>query len=171
MSSPATIRFARESDLPVILGFIRSLAVYERLLDEVEADEDRLRQHLFGERPAAEVLLAEVDGTPAGFALFFQNFSTFLARPGLYLEDLFVEPPYRQQGIGKALLRELARIAVERDYGRLEWSVLDWNSPAIGFYEKMGARILRDWIPCRVTGDPLRRLGQMAAVETKKPLP
>lgn len=159
-AAAATIRFAHEGDLPVILTFIRSLAKYERLLDEVEADEERLRQHLFGPHPAAEVLLAEIEGQAAGFAIFFQNFSTFLARPGLYLEDLFVDPSFRRRGIGKALLIELARIAVERDYGRLEWSVLDWNSPAITFYEEMGARILRDWIPCRVSGDSLQRLSR-----------
>jgi GNAT superfamily N-acetyltransferase len=158
MPSPANIRFAQETDLPIILGFIRSLAKYERLLDEVEANADLLRQHLFGERPAAEVLIAEVEGEPAGFAIFFQNFSTFLARPGLYLEDLFVDPAFRRRGIGKELLTELARIAVERNYGRLEWSVLDWNTPAIAFYEEVGARIMRDWIPCRVSGDSLRTL-------------
>jgi len=149
---------ARPDDVPVILELIRGLGEYERLSDEIVATEDGLRKWLFGERPAAEVVLAYVDTTVAGFALFFHNFSTFLARRELYLEDLFVTPEFRRLGIGRRLLTELARIALERGCGRFEWSVLDWNTPAIEFYKRLGARPLDDWTIFRVTGDALIRL-------------
>jgi GNAT superfamily N-acetyltransferase len=158
-SSPAiSLRAATVHDVPVILRCIRGLAEYERLAHECVATDEQLRETLFGERPAAEVLLAEVDGSPAGFALYFHNYSTFLAQPGMYLEDLFVEPRYRGLGVGKALLSRLAALAVERRCGRLEWSVLDWNTDAIGFYEKLGARGMADWTVHRLTGDALLAL-------------
>jgi GNAT superfamily N-acetyltransferase len=156
--APVHIRPAVEADAPLIVRFVRGLAEYERLLHECEATEDRVRDTLFGPRPDAEVLIAEVGGAPAGFALFFHNYSTFLARRGLYLEDLFVLPEHRGAGVGRALLAHLARVAVERDCGRLEWSVLDWNAPAIRFYESLGAAAMDDWTVYRVTGDALRRL-------------
>src|SRR5260221_7999731 len=130
-----SIRIARVEDVPTILGFIRDLAEYEKLLDQVVADEEALVTGLFGARPAAEVLIADVDDAPVGFALFFQSYSTFLARRGLYLEDLFVRPAARGKGVGGALMAACARIAVDRGYGRFEWSVLDWNEPALGFYK------------------------------------
>ncbi len=154
-----TIRPAVAADVPLILALIRELAAFERLAHEVVADEDLLTQHLFGPRPAAEVLLAFSGETPAGFALFFQNFSTFLARSGIYLEDLFVRPEFRGAGLGRTLLQRLARLAVERGCGRFEWAVLDWNENAIGFYKKLGAQLLDDWRICRVTGPALERLG------------
>ena len=153
-----TIRSATAADVGVILEFIVGLAVYERLENEVVASEAGLREALFGARPDAEVLIAEWDGAPAGFALFFHNFSTFLGRRGLYLEDLFVQPAYRGRGVGRALLARLAATAVERGCGRFEWSVLDWNESAIGFYESLGARPQSDWTVYRVTGDALHRL-------------
>ena len=146
--------------MPLILTLIRELAEFERLAHEAVGTETLLTEHLFGPRPAAEVLLAFTEeGTPAGFALFFQNFSTFLARPGVYLEDLFVRPEFRGLGIGRALLQRLARLALERGCGRFEWAVLDWNENAIGFYKKLGATVLEDWRICRVTGPALARLG------------
>lgn len=154
------IRFATVADTPTILAFIQDLAAYEKLAHEVVATEDALRSTLFGPRPAAEVLIAELAGAPVGFALFFQNYSTFLARPGLYLEDLFVRPEARGEGIGGALLAALARIAVERDYGRFEWAVLDWNEPALGFYRSLGARVVDEWVIHRVTGAPLAALAE-----------
>lgn len=155
------IRPATATDVPLILTLIRELAEFERLLHEVTGDEASLREHLFGPRPAAEVLLAFVrrGGEAAGMALFFQNFSTFLTRPGIYLEDLYVRPPHRAQGLGKTLLRRVAQLAVARGCGRFEWAVLDWNENAIGFYRKLGARVLEDWRICRVTGDALNALG------------
>jgi GNAT superfamily N-acetyltransferase len=153
-----TIRPAIAGDVPVILELIRALAEYEKLAHEVVATEADLRRTLFGERPTAEVLIAEDAGAAVGFALFFTSYSTFLARPGLYLEDLFVRPAARGQGIGKALMTALARIAVDRGYGRFEWSVLDWNVDAIGFYRSLGAVGLDQWTVQRVTGDALRRL-------------
>jgi GNAT superfamily N-acetyltransferase len=153
-----TIRPASEADLGTIEELIRALAEYERLSDEVVMDAELLRKGLFGERPYAEVLIAEVDGEPAGFALFFHNFSTFLGRPGIYLEDLFVKPEHRGKGYGRALLRRLAEITVERDCGRLEWAVLDWNEPAIGFYKKLGARPNDDWTVFRLAGESLAQL-------------
>jgi GNAT superfamily N-acetyltransferase len=153
-----TIRFATAADCGAILGFIRELADYERLLHEVVADEQQIRTTLFGVRPAAEVLLAELAGVPVGFALFFQTYSTFLGKPGLYLEDLFVQPTARKQGIGLALMSALARIATQRNYGRFEWSVLAWNQPSLEFYASLGAVQMRDWMVHRVTGSPLDTL-------------
>ena len=158
---PFVIRPATVADVPLILALICELAEFERLLHEVVADEALLREGLFGARPAAEVLLGfEADGAPMGFALFFQNFSTFLARPGIYLEDLYVRPDKRGRGLGRALLTQLARLAVARGCGRLDWSVLDWNENAIGFYKSMGARVMEDWRTCRVTGEALAKLGR-----------
>jgi GNAT superfamily N-acetyltransferase len=153
-----TLRSATVSDVPLIRELIEGLAEYERLRHECHATDDLLRASLFGERSYAEVVIAEWDGEAAGFALFFHNYSTFLARPGIYLEDLFVRPAHRGRGIGKALLSHLAALAVQRHCGRLEWSVLDWNSDAIGFYKKLGARPQDDWTVYRVTGDALTRL-------------
>jgi|SRR5215469_9123942 GNAT superfamily N-acetyltransferase len=149
---------ATESDLRVILDFIQELAQYEKLANEVTATEARLRETLFGAKPAAEVLLAHWQDECAGFAVFFTNYSTFLAQPGLYLEDLYVRPHLRGKGIGLALLRELAGIATERRCGRLEWAVLDWNQPAIGFYKKLGAVPLDQWTTYRLRGDALSML-------------
>ncbi|MDQ6918384.1 MAG: GNAT family N-acetyltransferase [Candidatus Dormibacteraeota bacterium] len=153
-----TIRPATEADLATIDELIRALAVYERMADEVVMDAELLRKNLFGERPYAEVLIAEVDDEPAGFALYFHNFSTFVGRPGIYLEDLFVKPEHRGKGYGKDLLKRLAEIAVERNCGRLEWAVLDWNEPAIGFYKRLGARPNDDWTIFRLAGEALRDL-------------
>ena len=152
------IRSAVPADTPLILEFIRGLADYEKLLHEMVATEDLLQHHLFGPKPMAEVILAEWEGKPAGFALFFHNFSTFLGRPGIYLEDLFVLPAMRGKGIGKALLVHLAVLARERGCGRLEWSVLDWNKPSIAFYKKLGAVAMEEWSIFRVTGEALVRL-------------
>jgi GNAT superfamily N-acetyltransferase len=156
---PLEIRPATPSDIPLILEFIRGLAEYERLLHEFEATAQRLQAQLFPPdgRPAAECLLAFEGETAAGFALFFTNFSTFLAQPGLYLEDLFVKPERRGRGIGKALLLHVAGLANQRGCGRMEWTVLDWNEPAIRFYESLGAATLPDWRVCRLTGEALRR--------------
>jgi len=156
--SAVRLRSAVPSDVPTILGFIRELAAYEKLEHQVVATEALLHEHLFGNRPAAEVVIAEVDGRPVGFALFFQNFSTFLGRPGLFLEDLYVQPEARGHGIGKALLVHLAKIAVARGAGRFDWNVLDWNEPAIGFYTRLGAEVLPDWRTCRLSGESLARL-------------
>lgn len=153
-----TIRPATEADLAAIEELIRALAEYERLSQEVVMDAELLRRSLFGERPYAEVLIAEENGASAGFALFFHNFSTFVGRPGIYLEDLFVRPEHRGKGYGKALLKRLAEIAVERDCGRLEWAVLDWNEPALGFYRSLGARPNEEWTVYRLAGDSLRGL-------------
>ena len=152
------IRFAQRSDVPVVLRLIKALSVYEKLEDKVVATEEKVARALFGPRPYAEALIAELDGEPVGFALFFHNFSTFLAQPGIYLEDLFVETEHRGAGIGRALLGRLAEIAIERDCGRLEWAVLDWNKDAIGFYERLGAAAQDEWTVYRLTGEPLRRL-------------
>ena len=149
---------ATERDVPVILKFIRDLAEYEKLSHLVVANEANIREHVFGPHAVAEVLLAYWDSQPVGFALFFRNFSTFLGRPGIYLEDLFVEPSQRGKGIGKALLIRLAEIAIERGYGRLDWAVLDWNTPSIEFYRSLGAVPQEDWTGYRLTGDPLVRL-------------
>ena len=159
-SSPdAAIRSATPADVPAILELIRELAEYERLLDQVVADEPDLHRALFGERPYVEALVVIVEKETVGFALFFHNFSTFLGKPGMYLEDLYVRPALRGRGLGKALLTRVAQIAVERDCGRMEWSVLDWNEPSIRFYESLGAKPLTDWTVYRVTGDALSSLG------------
>lgn len=155
---PPLIRPATPADLPLILEFIRGLATYEKLLHEVEATEEKLGATLFGPHPAAECVLAFArPDAPAGFAIFFTSYSTFLARPGLYLEDLFVHPEFRGQGLGKALLLHLARLANQRGCGRMEWSVLDWNQPAIDFYESLGAVRKTDWTICRLGGAALAR--------------
>ena len=154
------IEWATVEDVPLILEFIRGLAEYEKLAHEVVATEAGLRETLFGDRPGAEVLIARVDDKPAGFALFFHNYSTFLGQRGLYLEDLFVRPEMRGHGIGKALLVRLAQIARERRCGRLEWWVLDWNEPAIRFYKSLGAVPMSDWTVFRVTGEALVRLAE-----------
>jgi GNAT superfamily N-acetyltransferase len=151
---------AAESDVAVILKFIRDLAEYEKLSHLVTATEANIREHVFGPHSVVEVLLAYWDGRPVGFALYFRSFSTFLGQVGIYLEDLFVEPEYRGKGIGKALLIRLAKIAVERGYGRLEWSVLDWNTPSIEFYRSLGAFPLDEWIRYRLTDEALLRLAE-----------
>ena len=158
-----SIRFATPADMPLIGDFIRALADYEKLAHEVRFDPAVLREKLFGPRPYAEVLIGEVEGAPRGFALFFHNFSTFEGRPGIYLEDLFVMPEARGQGLGRALLAELARIALQRDCARLEWWVLDWNEPAIGFYGSLGARPMDDWTVMRVDGPVLTALAEGGA--------
>lgn len=154
------IRRAAPGDVPVILELIRALAEYERLATDAVATHELLHRHLFGAERRAEVLIAEEEGEALGFALFFHNFSTFLGRPGLYLEDLFVKPEFRGRGVGRDLLSELARIAVERECGRMEWSVLDWNESAIGFYRAMGAVPMDDWTVFRLTGAALERLAE-----------
>jgi GNAT superfamily N-acetyltransferase len=151
---------ATERDTPIILDLIKQLAEYERLSDRVTATEEQLRKTLFGARPAAEVLLAAVDGETVGFAVFFGNYSTFLAKSGIYLEDLFVKPHARGGGVGTALLARLAQLAVERDCGRVEWAVLDWNTPSIRFYESLGAVALSDWTTFRLTGEALAKLAR-----------
>jgi GNAT superfamily N-acetyltransferase len=158
------IERATEKDVPLILDMIRGLAEYERLASEAVATEVDLRHALFGPTPAAEVLIAYADDCAAGFALFFHNFSTFVGRRGLYLEDLFVKPEFRGRGIGKRLLVELAHLAVERGCGRFEWSVLDWNEPAIAFYKSLQARPLEEWTMFRLTGDALTQLAAQARV-------
>ena len=150
----------RRDDLPVLLSFVRELAEYEKLEHLAVATEHDFAKALFGDRPTVEAVIATMDGEPAGCAIFFANFSTFLGKPGLYLEDLFVRPSARGAGVGRELLRYLARLAVDRGWGRFEWAVLDWNQPAIGFYKKLGATPLDDWTIFRVTGDALRKLGQ-----------
>lgn len=155
MNTPHKLRAATPEDLPAVVGLIRELAEFEHLAHLVVVTPGSLHPHLFGPRPAAEAVVAEVQAQVVGFALFFTNFSTFLGRPGLYLEDLYVQPAHRGAGLGKALLQHLGALAVQRGCGRFEWSVLDWNENAIGFYEKMGAAVLPDWRICRVTGDAL----------------
>ena len=160
-----TIRPATQADVGQILALIRALAVYEREPDAVKATEADLREHGFGETPYYSCLIAELDGEPAGFALFFYDYSTWLGKPGLYLEDLFVLPENRGAGVGKALLQRLAQIALEKGCGRMKWEVLDWNTPAIEFYNAMGAEIQKEWLNVRLSGDGLRRLaetGQLA---------
>jgi len=152
------IRPATPTDVPVLFELIQALAEYEKLSHLVTGTVDALHDHLFGAKPYVEAILAEYEGQTVGFALFFSNYSTFLTKPGIYIEDLFVRPEFRRQGIGKALLTYMAQLAVERDCGRLEWSVLDWNEPAIAFYQRLGATVLPDWRICRVTGDALPKL-------------
>jgi GNAT superfamily N-acetyltransferase len=155
-----TLRFAQEADTPLILSFIKKLAEYEKLSHEVVADEAMLRQSLFGARQVAEVIIGDYNDEPVAFALFFHNFSTFLGRPGIYLEDLYVDPAMRGQGIGQMMLTYLAKLAVERGCGRLEWWVLDWNEPAINFYKKLGAQPMAEWSVYRLTGATLAQLAQ-----------
>jgi GNAT superfamily N-acetyltransferase len=161
MDAGITLTPALESDVPLILYFIRQLAEYERLASKVVATEAILRESLFGKQPKAEVVIARFEDEPAGFAVFFHNFSTFSGRAGLYLEDLFVEPKFRRHGIGKALLAHLAKLTKERNCARLEWAVLDWNAPAIKFYKKLGAEAMDDWTVYRVSGDELDRLAKL----------
>jgi len=162
MSNPsdtqATLRSAQIEDVPQILAFILELAEYERLAHTVTATEDLLRQSLFGPKPAAEAIIAAVDGVDVGWALFFTNFSTFNGLPGLYIEDLYVKPELRGQGIGKALLKQVATLAVERGCGRVEWAVLDWNEPSIQFYKSLEAKPMEEWTTYRLTGDSLMKL-------------
>jgi GNAT superfamily N-acetyltransferase len=162
MTTPCvTVRPASEADVPHIIRFVRALAEYEKLSHTMIATEHDLHRHLFGPRPAAEAMIGLSDNQPVGYALFFTTFSTFLAKPGLWLEDLFVLPDHRGYGVGRALLKAVARLATERDCGRLEWSVLDWNQPAIDFYHRAGATILNDWRICRVSGDGLAKLSEI----------
>lgn len=164
MSVPASaliLRQATPADVPVLFQLILALAEYERLTPAVTGSSEALRHHLFGARPWAEAILADWEGQSVGFALFFPTYSTFLTQPGIYLEDLFVLPQYRRRGVGKALLTHLGQLAVQRGCGRLEWSVLDWNTPAIAFYQRMGATLLPDWRICRVTGKALGQLAEL----------
>lgn len=154
---------ATKSDLPLILGFIKELAEYERMAEEVVATEEMLAESLFGERRSAEVVIAYYDNQPVGYALFFHSFSTFLGRPGMYLEDLYVRPVMRGKGIGKALLAYVAHLATERKCGRFEWAVLNWNEPAIGFYESLGARPMDSWTVYRLVGEPLNQLAAQSS--------
>ena len=154
-----TIKPATKKDVPVILDFITKLADYERLSHEVVATEELLQRTLFGQRRTAEVVIGCYNNEPVGFVLYFHNFSTFVGRPGIYIEDLYVEEPFRRRGFGGALLAHIAKLAVQRDCGRLEWSVLDWNEPAVNFYKKLGALPMNEWTVFRVTGD---KLGQLA---------
>jgi GNAT superfamily N-acetyltransferase len=154
------LRAAEPRDLEAIVGLIRELAEFENLTHLLRVTPQTLRPHLFGDEPVAECMVGEVDGNVVAFALFFTNFSTFLAKPGLYLEDLYVKPEHRGRGLGRALLEQLGALAVQRDYGRFEWSVLDWNEHAIRFYRAMGATVMPDWRICRVTGDALQRFAR-----------
>jgi GNAT superfamily N-acetyltransferase len=154
------IRFARRQDAALLAGFICGLAEYERLLDECFVTPEKIERTMFGDKRGAEALIAFVDGMPAGFALFFHTYSTFLAQPGLYLEDLFVKPELRRRGIGAALFKRLAEIACERNCGRFEWSALNWNTPALEFYKKMGARAMIEWTVFRLTGSALAQFAQ-----------
>ena len=157
MTPDVRIALATEADIPVVLEMIRALAEYEQLAGQVTANEDLLRRTLFGPRAGAGALLVYADGEPAGLAVFFHNFSTFLGRPGMYLEDLFVQPRWRGYGIGRQLFGRVAQLAVEQGCGRMEWAVLDWNAPAIGFYRKLGAEALNGWTLYRLTGRELER--------------
>jgi GNAT superfamily N-acetyltransferase len=162
MPETCRIRPAAPADVPLILSLIRELAVYEKLADQVSATEADLKTALFGARPHAECVIAELGGKPVGFALFFHNFSTFLAKPGIYLEDLYVKQELRGKGVGRALLAHLASLAVRRGCGRFEWAVLDWNEPAIGFYKSLGAKMMDDWKINRLTGKALEKLAAEA---------
>lgn len=165
-SSQVHIRPATSDDAATIFDLIHALADYEKLSQEVVGSVEDLKRHLFGERPYAEALIAEVEEQAAGFALFFHNYSTFLMQPGIYLEDLFVLPAYRRQGIGRSLLVYLGKLALERGCGRFEWNVLDWNSPAIAFYQEMGAEIKPEWQLCRVSGEALQAFESMESPAT-----
>jgi GNAT superfamily N-acetyltransferase len=160
-TSTFDIHKASKEDVPVILDFIHRLGAYERLSHEVVATEADLEKYLFGEDKVAEVLIGYESGLPVGFALYFRNFSTFLGKPGIYLEDLFVLEEHRGKGYGKKLLARLAALAVEQNYGRLEWAVLDWNEPSIEFYKSLGARLMDEWIVNRITGEKLQKLAAM----------
>jgi GNAT superfamily N-acetyltransferase len=160
-ATPVEISPARESDIALILALIHELAEYEKLQHQVVATEATLRQALFGPRPGAESLIARIGGEPVGFALYFHNFSTFLGKPGLYLEDLFVRPAFRGRAVGKLLLVRLARLAIERGCGRFEWAVLDWNQPARHFYESLGAEANSAWVSYRIAGEALERLASL----------
>jgi GNAT superfamily N-acetyltransferase len=160
MSDGITIRSASADDVPLIFTFIRELAEYEKLSHAVVATEDQIRESLFGSRPYAECVFGCVGGEPVGFALFFHNYSTFLGQPGLYLEDLYVQPAARGKGVGKKLLAHLAQLAVDRNCGRLEWAVLNWNQPAIDFYQGIGARPNSEWTTYRLAGEALERLSE-----------
>jgi len=162
MAETCRIRAAAPADVPLILTLIRELAEYEKLADQVSATEADLKTALFGARTHAECVIAELGGKPAGFALFFHNFSTFLAKPGIYLEDLYVKPELRGKGVGRALLAHLASLALRRGCGRFEWAVLDWNEPAIGFYKSLGAKMMEDWKINRLTGKALEKLAAEA---------
>ena len=162
MTQNLKIRSANPDDVAAIFELIKALAEYEKLSHQLTGNVDSLRQDLFGNNPCVEAIVAETENVVVGFALFFPNYSTFLTKPGIYLEDLFVLPEYRKMGIGKAMLIHLGKLAIARDAGRLEWSVLDWNQNAIDFYEKMGAKVLPDWRICRVTGDALSNLAAKA---------
>ena len=171
MNSEFKIRQAIAEDVPQIFGLIQALAEYEKLSHQVTGTLEELQEHLFGNRVYAEAIITELDSREldskiVGFALFFPNYSTFLTKPGIYLEDLFVLPEYRRQGMGKAMLSYIGKLALERDAGRLEWSVLDWNESAITFYQSMGAKILPDWRTCRVTNDALVSLAAKSSVIT-----
>ena len=157
-STSFIIRAAGEDDVPVILALIKELAEYENLSHEVEATDANIRQSLFGDRPLAEALIGENQGVPISFALFFYNFSTFLGKAGIYLEDLYVKPQYRRNGFGRRMLAHIARLAKERNCGRFEWSVLDWNEPAIRTYDRLNARPMKEWILYRLTGEALNQL-------------
>jgi GNAT superfamily N-acetyltransferase len=169
IQSSFEIRPARVEDVPVILGLIRELATYERAPDEVTATEEQVVDVLFGEKPVAEVLLAFEGRSPVGFAVFFHNFSTWLGRPGLYLEDLFVKPDKRGKGYGRALLVDLAKVARDRGCGRMEWAVLDWNEPAIKFYRSLGAKPMEEWTVFRLTRDEIAKLAQSESTLAKEP--
>ena len=158
--SMLNIRKATPSDIPLILEFIRELAAYERLLDQAIATPEDLARDGFSSEPKFSVEIAEWNGEPAGFALWFYNYSTFQGKPGIYLEDLFVRPQFRKKGSGKALLVHLARLAVEQGCGRYQWQVLDWNTPSIEFYESLGAKVMREWLTMRMSGESLQRLGE-----------
>lgn len=158
LAMPLSIAPATPADVPLILDLIRELAEYEKELAAAQATPQQLHDALFGERPAAEAVIARIDGEPAGWALWFQNYSTWTGRPGLWLEDLYVRPQHRRNGVGRALLAYLARLCIDRGYGRFEWSVLDWNTPAIDFYRGLGAQAMAEWTTMRLAGDALSRL-------------
>ena len=163
--SETNIRAATIEDIPIILTFIKELAEFEKMLHEVTATEEILRDTLFGDKPKAEVIIAYINGKPVGFALFFHNFSTFLGKPGIYLEDLYVKPQNRGKGIGKKLLQYLAQLTIDRNCGRLEWWVLDWNQEAIGFYRSIGAIAMDEWTVQRVAGDALKNLAEVKQID------